>query len=204
MFRSVKGGRWSNPIGPDGKFQAVLFGDFRVDQDGISVWGGPADLAARILASRLQEMGTITLLEISEDVLDEWSIPVKASRGRAPDPASTDSHNNIECFSGPLLSGLLDRLSQTPTLHTYIPQRVRELLIESLEVGSRLEDFGTLVIGDLMRTGTVARSACLRVLGQHFERDPRVIKKFGFDDVDRFIEANILGRDVARVFHPNI
>ena len=182
----------------------MLFGDFRVDQDGISVWRGSTEHAARIVASKLQEIDKIALLEIPEDILDEWSIPVKVSRGKAPDLASADSHSTIECFSGPLLSGLLDRLSQNPTLHTYAPQRVRELLNESLEMGSSLEDFGTLVIGDLLRSGTVPSDECLRVLGQHFGRDPRVIRKFSFDDIDRFIEANILSHDVARVFHPSI
>ena len=155
LHRLVSNTHWANPRLPDGDFRSVLFGDFRVDADGISTWAAPVEFAVQVMASAFREIRAVTILEIPEQLVDEIGIQVRASPGRTPDSASEAIHRSIECPGGSLLSELVERLSREPSYQWFSTGQVRTLLAERLGVGVTLRQLKPRVVDDLMRSGLV-------------------------------------------------
>ena len=197
----MRGNRWAEPRLDDGDFRAVLFADFRVDEDGISTWADPAELAAQVTASTLEEVKTIHLLEIPEEVLKDIAIPVVESPGKAPDAASAHLHRNLECFGGTRLMLLVDRLTDAPSCKRFSTAEVRQLLAERVGVGLTLEQLEPRVIEDLMVNNHVGEDEGFRALQVHFDRNPLVLRKLKLKTVQALVRNGSVPAGSAQVIH---
>ena len=203
LHRSVSCTRWDDPRLDDGDFRADLFSDFRVDEDGLSTWGEPIERAAQVTASAMDRIGTICLLEIPEDLLDEIGIPVDAEHpGDAPDAASASLHRSLGCFGGSRLARLVDRLSESPSCRRFGIARVRQLLASRIGVGVTLEQLEPRVVEDLMRSGLVTRAAGQQALGTLFERNRFSLRRLKLTTVRELVDAGVVPRRKAEVLHP--
>ena len=202
-FRSVSGGRWEDALGEDGKFKAVLFADFRVDDDGISVWSGPVDVVAQIVASALERIGTIVLLEIPNAIVNDLGISVENSPGDSSHPKSNGRHRSIKCFSGPLLAALMDRLSTNPSLRRYGGVEVRRLLTQSIQSGLKLDNVRFRVVAELLKKESVTDDEAHPVLRRYIEDDPLCIAKLKPTQLKELIEACVVTREAATMIHPS-
>lgn len=202
LYRLVGSSHWDSPRLANGDFKAVLFGDFRVDSDGISAWAEPVELAVQVMASGFRKIRAVTVLEIPETLMDDIGILVTASPGLAPDSASEDLHRNIECNRGSLLVELIDRLSQEPSLQRFDTARVRTLLAQRVGVGVDLDQLKPRVVDDLIRAGHVAPADGQDVLGALINDDPCVLKDLKFTTARNLIEAGIVSREHAELLHP--
>lgn len=205
LFRSVANDRWAEPLGDDGAIKAQLFNDFRVDPNGISVWAGSPKLAARIMSSSLDQMKTVTLLEIPEPLVTGLGILVESSPTSVPDPASTQSHKCIKCFSGPLLLlRLLELLSGSPICHRFSTDDVGKLLVDSLNAGLAMDMLKTRTMCELMMKQLVPEEEVLVTLRDHLREHPRNIAKLRVGHLRRLVDAGVVPFETAKVIHPGI
>ena len=179
----------------------MLFADFRVDQDGISVWKGSTKVVAQIVAAGRERIGSMALLEISEGLLAELDIAVEVSLGDNPHPKSHNRHRSIQCFSGPLLARLVSRLSVNPSYTKFRGVEVRQMLAESIRCGLSLDALNLRVLVDLLHTGDVSKDAALPVLERHIEKDPLCIAQLKPTQVDELIKRGIVTREAATIIH---
>ena len=204
LHRSVNAGRWAEPRLTGGDFKAALFADFRIDDDGISTWSGPVETAVKAIAVLQDEVQSIALLEIPEELLSELGVSVSASSVSTPGSVGSDYHRSIECFSGPLLARLIDRLSDRPSYFQVDAEAVRGLLGECLTNDLTLEELRPRVIEDLIRNQVVDELEGQQALGEHYASRPGVLARLKARTVHGLVEAGIVARERAVHIHPGL
>ena len=159
------------------------------------------EVVARIVASGLERIGSIALLEIPEELLIELGIAVEISPGVNPHPESQNRHRSIRCFSGPLLAMLVSRLSVNPSYRRFPGAEVRASLAESIRSGLSLDELNLRVLAALLNAGDVSKDAAFPVLKRRIEEDPLCIAQLKPTQIEELIEARIVTRETATIVH---
>ena len=146
----------------------------------------------------------MAVLEIPEELLIELGVSVSASSVRTPGSVGADYHRNIECFSGPLLARLIDRLSDRPSYSQVDAEAVRRLLGECLTNGLTLVELRPRVIEDLIRNQVVDELEGQHALGEHYASRPGVLARLKARTVHDLVEVGIVPRESAVHIHPGL
>lgn len=201
VYRSVRSTKWGEPTNPDGSYSARLFADFRVDADGLSVWCGTARIAARIVATGLEEIQAIHLLAIPDGLLQRLDLTVETTPSPLPDPASETSHAVVDCHSGACLAELVEELSRTASPETFGTDDVIDLLVESAQAGLDLERLKPRVLQHLSAKAPQISAAAAAALEAGIRRRPQDLAKMKLATVESLVRSGVVTADVAAALH---
>lgn len=201
IYRSVSGTKWGEPTNPDGTYSARLFTDFRVDDDGLSVWRGTPEVAARIVASGLEEIRAIHLLAIPEDLLSRLGLSVAPTPSSLPDPLSSTSHAVVDCHSGARLAELVEELSRTRPLETFDTDAVIDLLVESAQAGLDLARLKPRVLQQLSAQAPPIADDAAQALEEAIRRRPQDLTKMKLATVEKLVNRGAVAATVAAALH---